>query len=271
MYEYGRCAPAGVLGVGLARIGGGVAVSMRNDSTRYWSKALGFTAPVTADLVDEVLDFYRKEDNPQVVLQIPEGALPGDWDRIRGARGIRAGSEWVKLAATVRDLPAAAEGPLKVGPVTPPDAAEWAAVILDAFGMTGVPGLPEMMTAAVGHPRFQPYAVWDGDRIVAGANLFVAGDVASLNAAATAPDFRGRGAQPALIHARSVAARAAGCRRVVAETGKPDPGESNRSLNNLRRAGLQPCYPRRNWIWSGGVPPRTGLSGHLPSAGSGGG
>jgi hypothetical protein len=35
----------------------------------------------------------------------------------------------------------------------------------------------------VGHPRFQPYAVRSGDKIVAGANLFIAGDVASLNAA----------------------------------------------------------------------------------------
>jgi GNAT superfamily N-acetyltransferase len=250
MYEYGRCAPAGTLGVGVARIGGGVAVSMRDDSTRYWSKALGFTAPVTADLIDEVLDFYRKEGNPHAVVQIPPDRLPADWDEISATRGLRAGSEWVKLAAAIRDLPAAAEGPLRVGPVTRKDAGEWAAVVLTAFGMTA-DGLAEMMTATVGHPRFQPYAVWSDDRIVAGANLFIAGDVASLNAGATAPEFRGRGAQTALIHARIEAAREAGCRIVVSETGKPSPGESNPSLNNMRRAGLQPCYPRRNWIWSG--------------------
>ena len=250
MYEYGRCAPAGTLGVGLARIGGGVAVSMRDDSTRYWSKALGFTAPVTADLIDEVLDFYRKEGNPHAVLQIAPGLLPADWDEICAARGIRAGSEWVKLAAAIRDIPVAADGPLRVARVTERDAEQWAGVVMTAFGMTQA-GLPEMMAATVGNPRFQPYAVWAGDSIVAGGNLFIAGDVASLNAAATAPEFRGRGAQTALIHARIEAARAAGCRIVVGETGKPAPGEGNRSLNNMRRAGLQPCYPRRNWIWSG--------------------
>jgi GNAT superfamily N-acetyltransferase len=250
MYEYGRCAPAETLGVGLARIGGGVAVSMRNDPTRYWSKALGFTAPITADLIDEVLGFYRKEGNPHAVLQIAPGRLPADWDEICAARGIRAGSEWVKLAAAIRDIPAADGGPLRVGPVTGRDAREWAQVVTTAFGMTQA-GIPEMLAASAGDPRFQPYAVWDGDSIVAGGNLFIAGDVASLNAAATAVAFRGRGAQTALIHARIEAARAAGCRIVVAETGQPAPGESNRSLNNMRRAGLQPCYLRRNWIWSG--------------------
>ncbi|MFI6077819.1 GNAT family N-acetyltransferase [Actinoplanes sp. NPDC051343] len=251
MYEYGRCAPVDTLGVGLARIGGGVAVSMRNDPTRYWSKALGFTAPITADLIDEVLDFYRKEGNPHAVLQIAPDRIPADWAGICASRGIRAGSEWVKLAASIRDIPPAAEGPLRVGRVTVKDADEWAGLVTTAFGMTAA-GLPEMLAATAGDPRFQPYAVRAGDSIVAGGNLFIAGDVASLNAAATAPEFRGRGAQTALIHARIEAARAAGCRIVVAETGKPEPGENNRSLNNLRRAGLQPCYPRRNWIWSGG-------------------
>jgi len=250
MYEYGRCAPVETLGVGLARIGGGVAVSMRNDPTRYWSKALGFTAPITADLIDEVLDFYRGQGNRHAVLQIAPDRLPADWDGIAAARGIRAGSQWVKLAAAIGDIPSAEGGPLRVGRVTERDADEWAAVVTTAFGMTQA-GLPEMMAATAGNPRFQPYAVWDGDSIVAGANLFIAGDVASLNAGGTALDFRGRGAQTALIHARIEAARAAGCRVVVSETGKPGPGEANRSLNNMRRAGLQPCYPRRNWIWSG--------------------
>jgi GNAT superfamily N-acetyltransferase len=249
MYEYGRCAPTDVLGVGLARIGGGAVVSMRNDPTRYWSKAVGFTAPVTADLVDEVLDFYRKEGNRHAALQIAPDALPAGWDEIAASRGLRPGGQVVKLAGHIPDIAPAAEGPLRVAPVTPGDAEEWAAVIMNTFGMTAA-GLPEMMVATVGHPRFIPYAVWSGTAIVAGANLFIAGDVASLNAGATAPDFRGKGAQTALIHARIEAARAAGCRVVVAEAGKPGAGENNPSLNNLRRAGLQPCYPRRNWLWS---------------------
>jgi hypothetical protein len=41
----------------------------------------------------------------------------------------------------------------------------------------------------------------------------------------------------------------AGCRWLVAETGKPAGGASNSSLNNMLRAGMRPLYMRENWIW----------------------
>ncbi|MEV4343582.1 GNAT family N-acetyltransferase [Actinoplanes sp. NPDC049596] len=250
MYEYGRCAPADTLGVGLARIGGGALVSMRDDPSRYWSKALGFTAPVTAGLIDEVLDFYREQKNDLAVLQIAPDALPTGWDDICATRGLRAGAEMVKLVAQIDDVaPAPATPALRVGPVGPQDVADWARLITTAFGMTA-PGLVEMVATAGTASRFQPFGVWIDDTLVAGGQLFITGDVASLNTGATAAEFRGRGAQTALIHARIEAARAAGCRIVVAETGRPSPGQNNPSLNNMRRAGLQPVYARRNWVWS---------------------
>jgi GNAT superfamily N-acetyltransferase len=86
--------------------------------------------------------------------------------------------------------------------------------------------------------------------MVAAADLYVHGDVASLNATATLPAYRNRGAQTALITARIKAATDAGCQWLVAETGVPDEGTSSRSLdNNLMRAGLLPRYIRQNWVW----------------------
>jgi len=52
--------------------------------------------------------------------------------------------------------------------------------------------------------------------------------------------------------ARGKHAVAAGCRWLVAETGEPAEGAVNPSLNNLVRAGLQPRYARRNWVWHSG-------------------
>ena len=45
MYQYESMAPRSAvtsLGIVTARIGGGVVLSMRNDVTGYWNKALGF-------------------------------------------------------------------------------------------------------------------------------------------------------------------------------------------------------------------------------------
>jgi hypothetical protein len=52
-----------------------------------------------------------------------------------------------------------------------------------------------MLTASVGDPDFRRLAVWDGDEMIAAANLFVHGKIGSLNSAATLPGLRNRGAQ----------------------------------------------------------------------------
>jgi hypothetical protein len=107
-----------------------------------------------------------------------------------------------------------------------------------------------MAAAYVENPDFTPFAAWDGDAIVAGANVFVRGPVASLNTSSTLPGHRGLGAQSALIAARIEAAREAGCDWVIAETGRAQPGTVNPSLANLERAGLRPLYARQNWRWT---------------------
>ncbi|MET9249917.1 hypothetical protein [Nonomuraea sp. NPDC003709] len=137
---------------------------------------------------------------------------------------------------------------LRVGRVGPHEALEWASGVLRGFGMLER-GVAEMPAAAVEHPGFRPFAVWDDDRMVTGANLFLHGEVGSLNTGSTLPEYRNRGAQSALPAARAKEAANAGCRWPVAETGKPAQGQSNPSLNNMMRAGLQPLYTRATWTW----------------------
>ncbi|WP_052721162.1 GNAT family N-acetyltransferase [Actinoplanes rectilineatus] len=223
------------LGVTAARIGGGVALAMAADPTNYWSKALGFDPGA----LDEVISFYRTSGVRQAVIQLTglESAPPE----------LERGGTWIKLGADPRRVTAAPTS-LRVGPVPDGEAVAWANVILDTFGMPRG-DLTTMLASTVGRPGWQPFAAWDGDRIVAGANLFHQDGRAALNAAATLPEYRGRGAQSALIAARAAAAAEAGCHRVYAETGKPEPGGHNPSLANMVRAGLEPLYERDNWIW----------------------
>ncbi|MFI6064285.1 GNAT family N-acetyltransferase [Micromonospora sp. NPDC051227] len=253
MYSYESQAPGPAyteLGIATTRIGGGVALAMRNDpSGGYWNKALGFgtTEPFTVQTLDRVLDFYREQRVDQAVLQLVPSVLPAGFDEVAAARGLEPGSTWVKLAARPGDV-AAAQTRLRVAPVPAVEARRWADVVLSGFGMpTG--GLTDMLAATVGQATWRPYAAWDDGELVAGGNLFLHDEAASLNAAATATGHRGLGAQSALIAARARAAAEAGCRWLFAETGKPAPGQQNPSLNNMLRAGLVPLYERRNWVW----------------------
>jgi GNAT superfamily N-acetyltransferase len=237
------------LGIATVRIGGGVALSMRHDLTGYWSKALGFgfDEPVTEELIERVLAFYRAERTPGAVLQIAPSVLPPDWDEICAHHEIQPTSPWVKMACSIADF-RPGRSQLRVGPVPPADMGEWASTTLRGFGMPEE-GLAQMMAASVEDSDFRPYAAWDGDDMIATANLFVEGKIGSLNSAATLPGHRNRGAQSALLAARAAAAAAAGCRWLVAETGKPAEGVSSPSMNNMLRVGLKPLYDRQNWSW----------------------
>ncbi|GIF66000.1 hypothetical protein Ais01nite_40350 [Asanoa ishikariensis] len=238
------------LGLAAARIGGGVVLSVRHDPAGYWSKALGFgfTEPVTRDLVDRIIGFYRSEGTPSAVIQIAPAVLPDDWEEIRTAYGLEPMSSWIKLAAPVEAVRPAGGTRLRVAPVDAADFDEWAQVLLRGFGMPA-DGLDQMISGAVRNPAFRPYGVWDGPELVGVGNVYFHGSVAALSAGTVLPDHRNQGAQSALITARAEAARAAGCRWLVAETGQPAPGERNPSMDNLVRAGLTVRYARQNWRW----------------------
>ncbi|GAA2216049.1 hypothetical protein GCM10009850_115180 [Nonomuraea monospora] len=251
LYRYASSAPPSVRtrrGITTARIGGGVALSMRDDPDDFWSKALGFglREPVTTELIGRVLDFYQAEGSRGATLQLAPSALPPDWDDIRLTHNLRETGQSVKLWCPI-DSFTPGETRLRVGPVGLDEAPEWASVVLRGFGMSET--VTEIMVAAVQHPDFRPFAAWDDDRMVAGANLFLHDKVGSLNTGATLPGYRNRGAQSALLAARAKEAANAGCRWLVAETNRPTLGQSNPSLNNMIRAGLQPLYTRSTWTW----------------------
>ncbi|MEU3983462.1 GNAT family N-acetyltransferase [Streptomyces sp. NPDC026672] len=244
------------LGMSGTRIGGGVVLSMRDDPTRFWSKALGLgvTEPVTAELIGEVCDFYRTAGDPQAVLQIAPDLLPEEWSEMSEAEGITPGSSWVKLVARTDEAIAradAAAGPVdgvRVAPVEAGHASAWGSVMMRAFGMP-VEHYADMAAATAARHGWHPFAVWWQEEIVGTGTMYVRGETAQMFAGAVLPQARRRGAQTALLAARARLARELGCRFLVAETGAEAPGTHNSSLHNMLRLGFEIAYERRNWIW----------------------
>ncbi|WP_329139938.1 GNAT family N-acetyltransferase [Streptomyces sp. NBC_01476] len=245
------------LGMNATRIGDAVVLSMREDPTRFWSKALGFgrTAPVTAGLIGEVCDFYRAEGTPQAVLQLAPSVIPGDWAEICRREGITAQSSWVKLVGVVDELVANADASdrrppagVRVTPLEPGDAARWASVMMRAFGMPET-HYAQMAAASAGQPGWYPYAAWLDGEIVGTGTMYVAEETAQLFAGAVLPHARNRGGQTELLAARARMAQKLGCRWLVAETGAETGGSHNPSLHNMLRLGFRTAYERRNWTW----------------------
>ncbi|MET8637118.1 GNAT family N-acetyltransferase [Streptomyces sp. NPDC004074] len=254
-------APAPVweaLGIGSLRVGTALALTIREDPSRFFNKAGGFGAdgPITEDVVAQVCEFYREQGVPQGAFMVAPPLLPQDWASIAAKRNLTEGGRLAKLGCEVDALVGSADGiaaldpVLRVGPVERHHAQEWATVMMTTFGFTA-PFMIEMAAACVGRPNWRQYAVWEGERIIAVGSIFVNGDCADMFGGATLPQGRGRGAQSALLAARARAAQAAGCRWLVAETGAEAPGEHNSSLHNMLRAGFQPLYERVTWLWRG--------------------
>ncbi|MGY2895470.1 GNAT family N-acetyltransferase [Deinococcus sp. UYEF24] len=110
---------------------------------------------------------------------------------------------------------------------SPPD--EFAALSARAFG----PGNEAIMARTAARPSTQFFAAELEGRPVAAAALSVFGRVAWLFSAATLPEFRGRGAQTALLAARLHAAKEAGALNAAVVT---TPGSAIE--RNVQRAGF---------------------------------
>jgi GNAT superfamily N-acetyltransferase len=228
--------------------GGGIATSMVNDPVAYWSKVLGFERPVTRATIQEIIGFYRANGTPTATIQIAPDLLPRDWPTICDEFGLTEGSTWIKLSGST-DIPFAPAADLRVAPVDAADLNEWAETVFRGFGMP-IEHLPSLAAESARRGAVQPFGVWDGTRLIAGASLAVVDGVGTLLGAATLEGHRGRGAQTALIAIRAEYARRSGVTRLVAETGRPGTVGANPSLNNLVAAGLVPAYERVNWEWT---------------------
>ncbi len=99
--------------------------------------------------------------------------------------------------------------------------------------------------------RWLLYVALDGKTPVATAALFLS-DIggerfAELSFASTLQEFRGRGAQSALISRRVADARNFGARWIASETDEELPDKPNPSYRNLVRLGFPVVYVRANW------------------------
>ena len=136
---------------------------------------------------------------------------------------------------------------LEVGPASEVDSPKWTKTMLDTFGMG--PEMTPVFVASIEREEWRPFAAWLDGEIVTTGTVYVNGETGQCFGGATKPEARGRGGQTAVLAARARAAREAGCRWLVTETGAEGPGEHNTSLHNMLRLGFEVLYERQNWIW----------------------
>jgi GNAT superfamily N-acetyltransferase len=211
-------------------IGGATCLKIARMPIRLTCRVVGLESP---EPLDEIAAFYG--ETPWWIYDVNGIAaeLDGferDYGFMRFTRGVG---------------PREAQSDLDVVKIGPDRAQDFTAVVLQGFEM------PEwsapLAANVVGRPGWSCYVAYaDGEPAGAGA-LHVHEDTGWLGFAATLPQFRGRGAQSAILAARIEDARRQGCARVSTETGELDADRPSNSYRNIIRAGFREAGVRANW------------------------
>jgi hypothetical protein len=196
---------------------------------------LGLDGPVDEGLLDEAL---AAMGDTAFYVDVSPTADPS-LDGLLEARGLEEGWGWMLFERGPVPAPAL-ETSLTVVEVTPEGAEAWARVVLEAYG------LPESSLQAVAAvaalDEWTAFAALDGDVPVAAAAVWERPPAAYFGFAATLADRRGKGGQGSLFAARITHALAAGCTRLVTETGELREGSPSASYRNILRFGFEPRF-----------------------------
>ncbi|MCZ6859493.1 MAG: GNAT family N-acetyltransferase [Alphaproteobacteria bacterium] len=209
---------------------------------------LGHRAPESEDTIRQIVEAYRSAGVARYFVQVHPDARPrqiGDWLLERGLERVRG---WQKFSRG-RDPVPDPRTDLTIREIGTSHGAASAAILSDAFDM-GDQARP-WLARLPGRDRWHIFMTFDGDQPAGTGALFIDGEVAWTDFGATAPDFRRRGSQSALLRHRVQFALDRGCRQIFTCTGEAVPGDPQHSYSNILKAGFKEDYVRPNY-----APPR---------------
>lgn len=207
--------------------------------------ALGMSEPVTADLMDDIEDFFLSRGAPvfhEVSPLAHESAL--QHLTTRGYRPIEFTNVLFRELGSVLGAAAPQAPGVVVRPTLPSDAATWIDTAVEGWSeFSEYAGeMRELSRISVAQRDIQTYLAILHDQPIATGALGIMDGVALLAGASTIPSARKRGAQLALLYARLHSAVAAGCDLAMMSA---RPGSA--SQRNAERHGFRIAYTRIKW------------------------
>lgn len=208
------------------------------------NRTIGLGAVANADDIAAIAAHYRAAGVARYFVHVPAAGGPAGLAGWLAANGLEKVRGWTKFSRG-RDAPPPVTTTLDIRPAVASDADAFGRIESDAFD-TG-PESAAWLGRLIGRPGWHIYMSLDGDRPAGAGTMFVRDGVAWLDWGATAPDFRGRGGQSAILHRRITDALDLGCRLLATATGEAVPGDPQHSYRNIERMGFAPAYVRPNF------------------------
>ena len=207
---------------------------------------VGNRRPVDEREIRGVLDFYIDSGLPRAFFQVnPVLAGPDLFERL-SHYGLQHYNNWVKLYRDASPTPAV-NTDLRIEQIDRRWGPDFARLAAEAFGWPDI--VQPWIAAAIGRDGWRHYMAFDGERPVATAAIFIAGEWGWIDLAATDEAYRGRGAQGKLLEQRILDAAKSGCKWLAVETAEETPDKGAPSYRNMVRYGFKEAYVRPNYIW----------------------
>ena len=205
---------------------------------------LGLAAPATRTEVDAIVAAYRDGGVEQYFVQVHPDAGPPELVAWLRDAGLQPDRGWQKFARE----PVPVEVPatdLAVREIGGEYGDAFAEIVCNGFdlGDAAIPWLAKLP----GRAGWHVFMAFAGDAPAGVGALFVRDGVGWTDYGATAPEFRRRGSQGAVMAARLGRALELGCREIHTCTGVAVPGDPQHSYSNILRAGFRETYVRENF------------------------
>jgi GNAT superfamily N-acetyltransferase len=235
------------LGLGLERVGGGLVETAREVPSTLFNRAIGTGVEHSAGPgeVEAILEKFAQERTESYYFHLFPGAQAKDLRHALAENGLKRGRGWVKFLRGPEPAPQVRTD-LEVREIDESHAEDFGRIVTEGFELPE--GAAPLLASVVGRPGFRVFCGFDGETPAGAGLLYIHNGTAWFSYAATLPAFRSRGCQGAVLARRIEAAREAGCRLLVTETGEEVEGQPQASWRNIERFGFTPLYCRENWV-----------------------
>ena len=236
-------------GIRVFSLGSGCVSIVKNIDILAYNRVigLGLMEPATEEIIDNIISKYTEAGVKRFFIQIHPEAAPSKMQDWFEKRKIRHYNNWVKHYRGVENPPSAETG-LEIREVQKTNEAEqFGEIITKSFEWPDE--MKYWFANLAGRKCWKTYLAFDNDNPVATASLFVKDDCGWLSFASTLPDYRGKGAQSALIARRIQDAAELGCKVLTVETAEDNEEKRSQSLQNIQKMGFEVAFIRPNFIW----------------------
>ena len=205
---------------------------------------LGLRSPTTQAMAKDIVEAYKESGVERYFVQLDPEAQPSDLVKWFVDLGLEKARGWQKFSRGCEVVP---EGKtdLTIRQIGPADAAAHASILSDAFDLGDDARAWLSLVPQCEH--WHVFMSFDGDKPAGTGSVFIDGDAAWLDFGATAPQFRKRGRQSALLRARIGHALDNGCTQLFTCTGEDVPGDPQHSYANILKCGFKEEYVRANY------------------------